>query len=726
MNKMSHRWVLRVFSSSIGVLLISIGSIYGQNSSVKGQIISSFESPADLQELKLTNARVSLTTEHVTEGKSALEVDFIRPGTASIELLSETLPWDWRSFGAIAVDIYNPADQEVWIGIELNDAAPTGGLSKYVGGRGNVAPHDAVSYYYPIGASSSLEHGMRGGPPMVPGITPVSDIPGSNRRLEAGHLTACKLTFHYPAGVKSVVIDNLRLLPPFNYDGIVDAFGQYTRTDWPGKVKNMQGLLAQKQQEEEQIKAHPTVPDRDEYGGWASGPKVAATGFFGTVKRDGKWWLVDPAGHLFFSLGIDVIDSRPDGDSFTFVAGRKEMFTWLPASDDPLGRYYGYQKRIVYGPTQQGRTYSFYRANLERKYGPDWLAAWRTSALDRLRAWGFNTIGNWSDPALYACKKVPYTATIEIFGNYARISSGIDYWGKMHDPFDPAFVQAVDRSIGMGTEKYRDDPWCVGYFIDNEISWGSGFGAASDKEHFGLVYGTLSGGPDSPAKKAFVEQLKSRYATVEQLNQAWGSTFASWQTLLEHPFHPPASLAAPMKDDFGKFLTAFADQYFKTVHDAVRKYDPHHLYLGCRFAWRTTEAVIAAARYADVVSFNIYRSHVDPEEWGFTTSLNKPCIIGEFHFGAVDRGMFHTGLVTTPNQQARAAMYKQYLESVEDNSAFVGCHWFQYYDEPLTGRSDDGENYNIGFVSVTDTPYPEMVEAAKAVSSELYSRRGGK
>jgi hypothetical protein len=172
MNKMSDRWELRVLSGLFGVVVISIGSIYGQNSSAKGQIISSFESPADLQRLKLTNARVSLTSEHVTDGKTALEVDFIRPGTASIELLSETSPWDWRSFGAIAVDIYNPADQEVWIGIELNDAAPTGGLSRYVGGRGNVTAHDAVSYYYPLGASSSLEHGMRGGPPHGSGNNP--------------------------------------------------------------------------------------------------------------------------------------------------------------------------------------------------------------------------------------------------------------------------------------------------------------------------------------------------------------------------------------------------------------------------------------------------------------------------------------------------------------------------------------------------------------------------
>ena len=718
--------MLRSMLGFLAVLLIPTGIIHGQNGAAGAQTVTSFESQEDVQKLELTNVRVSLTSEHVTDGKSALEVEFTQPGPASIGLSSGASPWNWRSFGAIAFDVTNPADKEIGVGIQLSDADPGAGPDHQVSGHGNVGPHDSVSYYYPIGDSSPLEHGMRGGPPMVPGITPVSDIPGSNRRLDEGHITAFKLSFQHPAGVKNVIIDNVRLLPPFNYDGIVDQFGQYTRADWPGKVKDAAGLLAQKQQEEEEIKAHPSVPDRDEYGGWASGPKVAATGFFGTVKREGKWWLVDPDGHLFFSLGIDSISARLGGDASTFVEGRKEMFTWLPSSDDPLSKYYGHTERVVYGPVKKGQTYSFYLANLQRKYGPDWLEAWRTSSLDRLRAWGFNTIGNWSDSALYAYKKVPYTATIGIRGNYAHISSGIDYWGKMHDPFDPEFAKAVDRSIEQGTEKYRDDPWCIGYFIDNEISWGGGFGNVGDKEHFGLVYGTLSGGQDSPAKKAFIEHLKSRYSTIEQLNKAWSTTFTSWSALLEQPYHAPSSLTAPMRDDFGKFLTAFADQYFKTVHDALRKYDAHHLYLGCRFAWRTPEAVNAAARYADVVSFNIYRSHLDPAEWGFATSLNKPCIIGEFHFGAVDRGMFHSGLVTTPNQQARAAMYKQYIESVEDNPAFVGCHWFQYYDEPLTGRSGDGENYNIGFVTVTDTPYPEMVEAAKAIQSELYVRRGGK
>jgi len=54
--------------------------------------------------------------------------------------------------------------------------------------------------------------------------------------------------------------------------------------------------------------------------------------------------------------------------------------------------------------------------------------------------------------------------------------------------------------------------------------------------------------------------------------------------------------------------------------------------------------------------------------------------------------------------------------------AFVGCHWFQYSDEPLTGRFD-GENYNIGMVSGTDTPYVELVTAARQIQSGIYSRQ---
>jgi hypothetical protein len=42
----------------------------------------------------------------------------------------------------------------------------------------------------------------------------------------------------------------------------------------------------------------------------------------------------------------------------------------------------------------------------------------------------------------------------------------------------------------------------------------------------------------------------------------------------------------------------------------------------------------------------------------------------------------------------------------------IGTHWFQWVDQPATGRFD-GENYNIGLVDVTDRPYPDLVAALK-------------
>jgi agarase len=50
----------------------------------------------------------------------------------------------------------------------------------------------------------------------------------------------------------------------------------------------------------------------------------------------------------------------------------------------------------------------------------------------------------------------------------------------------------------------------------------------------------------------------------------------------------------------------------------------------------------------------------------------------------------------------------------------VGCHWFQYQDEPTTGRVYDEENYQIGFVDIADTPYSELIEASRKAAGMIY------
>ena len=105
--------------------------------------------------------------------------------------------------------------------------------------------------------------------------------------------------------------------------------------------------------------------------------------------------------------------------------------------------------------------------------------------------------------------------------------------------------------------------------------------------------------------------------------------------------------------------------------------------------------------------------------------MDKPIIIGEFHFGALDRGLIHPGLRGVGSQTQRAYAYYHYVTQALEHPNIVGTHWFQYRDQPITGRGD-GENYQIGFVNIADNPYPEMVQSARWIGKNMYPLRLGK
>jgi hypothetical protein len=159
-------------------------------------------------------------------------------------------------------------------------------------------------------------------------------------KIRPSHIVAFQFFMHSPPGPRSLLIGGLRLVGSASgraeYKGIVDAFGQFTRADWPGKVGEASELGQQRKAEEAELAASPGPPDRDEFGGWTKGPTMDATGYFSTAKARGRWWLVSPSGHLFLSFGIDAIRMGEP----TIVRPRSEMFAWLPASGEPLAKHY--------------------------------------------------------------------------------------------------------------------------------------------------------------------------------------------------------------------------------------------------------------------------------------------------------------------------------------------------------------------------------------------------
>lgn len=488
---------------------------------------------------------------------------------------------------------------------------------------------------------------------------------------------------------------------------LIDTFGQYRHRDWPGKIHQASDFIRRIEEEDADLAAHPGPPNWNAYGGWADGPQLDATGHFRVVQHAGRWWLVDPEGKLFWSHGIDCVRATT---ATTPITDREHWFE-LPPRDGPFGIFYGraswalgyYQNKGAY------ETFCFSGANLLRKYGQTWESTFNERIHRRLRSWGLNTIGNWSDPAIYRRQRTPYVVTLS--SGARKIEGSTGYWGKFADPFDPDFDKGLLEAMRRESELSAKDPWCLGYFVDNELSWG---------DELSLAAATVRSPADQPAKKVFLRRLQDKYGEVVNLNAAWGTAFSSWQDFLDSTAEVDQQKA---REDLGAFYTEIAETYFRRCREAVKKFAPNKLYLGCRFAWVNDRAVRAAAQFCDVISFNRY--DISVASLRLPEGIDKPIIIGEFHFGALDRGMFHPGLREAADQQNRAECYRRYVRSALEHPQIVGTHWFQLMDQATTGRFD-GENYQIGFLDVCDSPYPEIIQASRQIGNALYELRSGK
>ena len=482
-----------------------------------------------------------------------------------------------------------------------------------------------------------------------------------------------------------------------------DRYGQFKYREWPGKTHSDAELAAAAKEEEADLAAHPGPEGRDEFGGWAGGPRLEATGRFRTAKVDGKWWLVDPLGNLFWSWGpVRVTPSSAmtplNGNPRTPKVGgalpdRDCLFEGLPAKGDPLAAFYDTYDALLlpfYIARGETRRYDFSSANLYRKYGDKWFEKYADSCHRRLRSWGANTIANSSDIRICLQDRTPYAERVECQSRPIEGSWG--GWFKFRDPFDPSFTESVAKALSEhGREAH--DAWCIGFFIDNEIQWGV--------NHEDLARWTLWSPDGQPAKVEFLKRLAAKGIAYDA----------------DRPDAVPA-------EELRSFTDVIVEEYFRRTRQAVKAFDPALLYLGCRFAGTAKPwAIGPCVRHCDVVSYNIYRNQVG--DWRLPQGFDAPVLIGEFHFGAHDRGLFGSGLVNVGSQERRAEALKRYVRSALGNPQIVGAHWHQFSDQAASGRFD-GEHFQVGWTDICDRPYPETVKALRELGDELYMCRNKK
>lgn len=249
------------------------------------------------------------------------------------------------------------------------------------------------------------------------------------------------------------------------------------------------------------------------------GEDKPASGFFTLAQRQGRWWLITPAGSPFFSIGLNHIDPAP-------LRYESNGNLW------------------------------------QNKYGNS-METWLKEAVARdLKTWGFNSVG-WTQEVVtrgltnhrhsraftfeeYQWLGLPYCHQLP-FADFHQWEAETRY----PDFKSPEFADWCDYVAREHCARMKDDPKLIGYFYIDCPTW--------------------------------------IHTTKES---AW-----------KGPLFDPEKL----KTDAGrKDLRGLATLWYRSTHDAIRRYDKHHLIFGDRYeAARplADEVIEAALPYVDVLSF---------------------------------------------------------------------------------------------------------------------------
>lgn len=371
------------------------------------------------------------------------------------------------------------------------------------------------------------------------------------------------------------------------------------------------------------------------------------TGFFHIRKKNGVWLIVDPAGGLFVSKGINSVKMSSTQTSRVAVVSQ-------------------------FGGPQN----------------------WPKTTQNDLRAAGFNTLGSWSDWRRFqrSDSRMPYTIIWNFMSTYGRKVGGVyQQSGHVGYPkdciyvFDKAFEQHCDKMAQQMAE-LKNDPYLLGHFSDNEM----------------------------PLRLNMLDQ----YLQLDSREEGYLAAVA-WlkETGIER-----TAITDQIREAFVEYA---AERYFRIVKQAIKKHDPHHMYLGCRFhgqALNLKPLFQAAGKHVDILSINWYwqwtpdKKRMDNwKQWS-----GRPFIVTEFYAKGMDSGMGNkTGAGwVVKTQRDRGYFYQNFALALLKHPNCVGWHWHRYMDnDPAGGQDPSNVDSNKGILTIKYALYIELLSEMAAMNT---------
>ena len=386
--------------------------------------------------------------------------------------------------------------------------------------------------------------------------------------------------------------------------------------------------------------------------------------FYRVREEKGVWWLADPAGKNVLSRGVDEFNPGVPVDKYDQANPAYCALRTYPSGEK-----------------------------------------WRSTALDRVRKWGFNTLGSGADDSSSSAGGMAYAVQL----NLGR-TAGVPWT----DPDTPEARGIYQKELSSWS-RVRGDSGMIGWFTDNGLGWW-------DET---LFLSALKQGPKSALKVKVMELVAGEYRgdlrrfladfDVEPLPKV----FEDLNGVLKRADFRPGFRPLMVE----RYVEWLADRYYRAVTSEIRKFDPNHLILGDRYqGYYSQPVVIAAGRYLDVVSAD-YNTFA-PQGWASPSYFNtiwklarKPVLVSEYYFAAKENttGCANTNgpYMTVATQSERASGAGKLTEWMARLPYVIGWHWYSWSDQPAGGRDagGGGEDFNMGLVDVKDAVYPEVSTA---------------
>jgi hypothetical protein len=331
---------------------------------------------------------------------------------------------------------------------------------------------------------------------------------------------------------------------------------------------------------------------------------------------------------------------------------------------------------------------------------------WIDSTKKMLNEAGFNCAGAWSsNPAItqnpnQQSKPLAYTIILNWMSGYGagRTSQQPGHMGYPQDAifvFEKGFADYCETKA-QALAANATDANLFGYFSDNELP--------------------------------FYTKSLNNFLRLGKTSQTDENYLAAKKWLTDNNYKESDTTNTDVQK---KFLAFVGKTYYSIVFNAIKRYDPNHLYLGTRVdktdARDNKYFMQAIGPFVDILSINYYfvwtPSASAMANWG--ANLNKPFIITEFYTKGMDAGLANNSGAgwIVPTQLDRGYAYQHFALALLESKYCVGWHWFKYFDNDPSISNPEPSNIdgNKGMVNIMYEPYEPLMRKMKELNQRVYN-----